>query len=373
MRTSDGSIFGVKASMRDIREAKRAEAALRESEEKFRTLAEHIPQLAWMADADGWIFWYNRRWYEYTGTTPQEMEGWGWQSVHDPAALPAVLERWKGSIASGQPFEMVFPLRGADGVFRSFLSRAQPMRDENGRVIRWIGTNTDISAEREAEERQRLLVNELNHRVKNTLATVQAIAAQTLRSSASDAEARAAFEARLLALSKAHNVLTRENWESASLAEIAAEVLAPHGGENAARFRVEGADVRLHPRMALPIAMALHELATNAVKYGSLSVAGGRVSLDWRVDEAPNGRRLRLRWSEEGGPPVAPPVRKGFGSRLIERSLALELDADVILDYAPAGVVCTIDAPLPDDAFAAPHAPVESPSPQPSVPRAAAE
>ena len=137
---------------RDISERKRAEEALRESEQQFRTLANAIPQLCWMANADGWIFWYNDRWYEYTGTTPEQMQGWGWQSVHDPEALPKVLERWEGSIASGEPFDMVFPLRGADGVFRPFLTRVMPVRDRGGKVARWFGTNTDISEQRRTEE-----------------------------------------------------------------------------------------------------------------------------------------------------------------------------------------------------------------------------
>ncbi|NVN90062.1 MAG: PAS domain S-box protein [Desulfuromonadales bacterium] len=148
----------------DITERKRIEEALNESESRFRTMANAIPQLAWIARADGHIFWYNQRWYEYTGTTPEQMEGWGWQSVHDPSELARVLERWQTSIATGEPFEMTFPLRGADGDFRPFLTRIIPLKDAAGRVQQWFGTNTDINelklvelSLRESEERHRVL------------------------------------------------------------------------------------------------------------------------------------------------------------------------------------------------------------------------
>ena len=118
---------------------------LHENERQLRTLANSIPTLCWMAESDGHIFWYNKQWYDYTGTKPAEMEGWGWQSVHDPEVLPNVMERWSASLATGESFEMVFPLRGADGQFRPFLTRVQPFRDAEGNLVRWFGTNTDIS------------------------------------------------------------------------------------------------------------------------------------------------------------------------------------------------------------------------------------
>jgi PAS domain S-box-containing protein len=160
------------AVIQDITDRKRAEEALRESESNLRTLANSIPQLAWMAEPDGFIFWYNRRWYEYTGATPEEMEGWGWQSVHDPELLPRVIERWKHSIATGEPFEMEFPLRGADGEFRWFLTRVNPLRDSQGKITRWFGTNTDVDESRKIhEERQRLLEREINAREQAEAAT----------------------------------------------------------------------------------------------------------------------------------------------------------------------------------------------------------
>jgi PAS domain S-box-containing protein len=152
VKDSDGNVLHSTSVQVDITERKIAEERLRDSEQQFRTLAEAIPQLCWMAHGDGHIFWYNLRWYAYTGTTPEQMEGWGWQSVHDPKTLPVVLEGWKNSIATGKPFDMVFPLRAADGIFHPFLTRVMPVLDSEGKVVRWFGTNTDISQLREAQE-----------------------------------------------------------------------------------------------------------------------------------------------------------------------------------------------------------------------------
>ena len=146
VRDADGRQVGAVLTMRDDTPRVAAERALAEREAHFRTIADAIPTLAWTARADGHIDWYNGRWYEYTGTAPAQMEGWGWQSVHDPAVLPAVLERWRASIATGRPFEMTFPLLGADGRFRAFLTRVTPLRDADGRIARWFGTNTDVDA-----------------------------------------------------------------------------------------------------------------------------------------------------------------------------------------------------------------------------------
>jgi PAS domain S-box-containing protein len=155
-------------------DARRRLEMLRESEAQFRTLADSIPTLCWTAGADGYIHWYNQRWYDYTGTTPADMEGWGWQSVHDPALLASVMERWTKSIATGEPFEMVFPLRRSDGTYRTFLTRSQPVRDSAGRVVSWFGTNTDISAQREAEDALRRLADELEERVEQRTAEREA-------------------------------------------------------------------------------------------------------------------------------------------------------------------------------------------------------
>jgi PAS domain S-box-containing protein len=221
------------------------------------------------------------------------------------------------------------------------------MRARDGTVLGVAGVMRDVTERRRAETYQRLLVNELNHRVKNTLAIVQAIAQQSFSGGRDFSEARAAFEGRLTALAAAHDVLTRENWESASMLRIVEDSLAPYRSERA-RFRIEGADLRLPPKTAVSLALAIHELATNAVKYGALSVPSGEVAIRWSQEPGDTGPRLRFEWREQGGPPVAPPSRRGFGTRLIERSLAAEFEGEVKIDFAPGGVVCTVDAPLPE-------------------------
>ncbi|MGB8991236.1 MAG: response regulator [Desulfobaccales bacterium] len=157
---------------------KRAEEALKDSEERFRTMANAIPQLAWTARSDGYISWYNQRWYDYTGTIPEDMEGWGWQSVHNPEVLPKVLEQWRASLATGRPFDMVFPLRGKDGQFRQFLTRVMPMKGADGQVIQWFGTNTDITDRKLAEKALKQAHDELEQRVKDRTADLRLTVAQ---------------------------------------------------------------------------------------------------------------------------------------------------------------------------------------------------
>jgi PAS domain S-box-containing protein len=153
---NDGTLAFSYITIQDITKRRQAEREVQESEQRFRTLANSIPQLAFTARADGFILWYNQRWYDYTGTTPEQMEGWGWQSVHDPAVLPTVLSKWRDAIALVQPFEMEFPLRGADGTFRTFLTRVQPMTDSEGRLVQWFGTNTDVDQLKRIEQSLRV-------------------------------------------------------------------------------------------------------------------------------------------------------------------------------------------------------------------------
>jgi PAS domain S-box-containing protein len=231
-----------------------------------------------------------------------------------------------------------------DGQERWISAKGRGFFDEAGRPMRVVGATVDITERKRAELHLRLLVNELNHRVKNSLATIQAIAGQTFHAARSLPQAQEAFSARIVALAEAHDLLTRENWEGADLLDLLARLEVLHGG--AERFVIIGQPVRLSPRMALSLSMVLHELATNAVKYGALSSPLGQVRITWTVAPGPAHSRLVLTWTETGGPPVRPPTRRGFGSRLIERGLAAELSGEARIDFAPDGVVCRIEAAL---------------------------
>lgn len=231
-----------------------------------------------------------------------------------------------------------------DGLERWISAKGRGFFDENGAPTRVVGATVDITERKRAELHLRLLVNELNHRVKNSLATIQAIAAQTFHAARSLPQAQEAFTARIVALAEAHDLLTRENWEGADLLDLLSRLEVLHGGPE--RFAIIGPPVRLSPRMALSLSMVLHELATNAVKYGALSTPRGHVRIAWTVVAGPPQPRLSLTWTEAGGPPVRPPTRRGFGSRLIERGLAAELSGEARIDFAPDGVVCRIEAAL---------------------------
>ena len=208
----------------------------------------------------------------------------------------------------------------------------------------------DITERKRWEEHQRLLINELNHRVKNTLAVVQSLARQSLRRGIDPEVARHALEARLAALSAAHNLITQQNWEGARLGEIVENSVRAAMDLDRPRVSWRGPDVHLSPQRAVSIALAVHELCTNATKYGALSVETGRVEIDWRLVPEPAGRRrLVFAWRETGGPRIRPPARRGFGMRLLEQGLASELDGRIQVDFPPEGIVVTLETALPEN------------------------
>ncbi|CAN7484043.1 sensor histidine kinase [Mesorhizobium amorphae] len=195
-----------------------------------------------------------------------------------------------------------------------------------------------------------MLIDELNHRVKNMLATVQSIVWQASRANSDPKVIREAVESRLFALSRSHNLLTRENWHSAGLLDVLHDALEPFGVTDgrAERLVITGENIRLSTRAALALGIAFNELATNAVKYGAFSNDKGSIRIDWTIEPTSEGRRLVLSWQEKDGPKVTSPLRKGFGSRVIERGLTHELEGTVQLDYRPDGLICTMNIPVPE-------------------------
>lgn len=242
-------------------------------------------------------------------------------------------------------YSIEFRTVGRDDHVERWLSvKGKVFFGDDGKPHRFVGAVVNVTDRKRAELHLRLLVNELNHRVKNSLATIQAIAAQSFNSQRSLDQAQEAFSSRIVALAEAHDLLTRENWEGAELHDITTRLAALHGGPS--RFELSGPSIRLSPKTALSLSMALHELATNAMKYGALSTPGGRIRVAWDFAPDSAAARLDLTWTESGGPPVKPPTDRGFGSRLIERGLAAELSGSAAIDFNPEGVVCRIRALL---------------------------
>ncbi|MGU3538650.1 sensor histidine kinase [Methylobacterium sp. A54F] len=243
-------------------------------------------------------------------------------------------------------FQAMLGAAGTDAAPTWWDIAVAPINGSDGQPERILAVSRDITDLKQNEARQTLLMQELAHRVKNTLALVQAVATQTLRNASSREAAGEALSARLVALAQAHDVLLQGSWSSADLRGLVNGAIILHGDGAPGRFRIVGPDVTLGPRPALTLALMLHELGTNAAKYGALSVPEGHVTVSWHLAGGEDTERLHLRWEEADGPSVAPPTRTGFGSRMIERSLIHSFGGEVHLTFPPTGVVLTLDAPL---------------------------
>lgn len=224
-----------------------------------------------------------------------------------------------------------------------------PVVTEDGGIIQHFISLVDVTKHERAREHAAMLIDELNHRVKNTLATVQSIVTQAVRNSPDPKVVRESIETRIAALSRSHDLLGREKWDGAGLHDLVGQALEPFAvaAGRAERFTVEGENIRLTPKATLALGIAFHELATNAVKYGAFSNEAGKIAIAWTIETRDSGRWLSLLWRERDGPAVTAPSRKGFGSRVIEDGLAHELNGQVSLDYLSTGIVCTIDVPVP--------------------------
>ena len=328
------------------------ERAIAAGDREFRELADFAPVMLWRAGTDRYCDWVSQAWLEYTGRQLIDEVGEGWADGIHPDDLERCVATFSGSFRAREPFSMEYRLRRHDGEYRWMLDHGKPFwRD--GRFAGYWGSCVDITAHRQAQSAQRLLVHELNHRMKNTLATVQAMVVQSFRDQRPVDESLAAFQGRLRALAGAHDLLVTHAWEDVALRGVVAATVAPHdpGGS---RIAVEGPSVMVCPGSAVAIAMAVHELLTNATKYGALSTAAGAVHLGWTFD--PAAGRLRVTWKERGGPGVTAPARRGFGVRFIERALATHAGGDAAVRFEPDGVRCHFELPARDP-VPSPHAP----------------
>jgi two-component system CheB/CheR fusion protein len=336
--TVDRLVDGVVITFMDITERRRTEEAF--------AIVEFAQDAAISISLDGIVRSWNPGAERLFGTAAQKAIGQPIAALieFDPTAQRAspIAKAMKGEL----PGQIEIAVRRPNGADVAVEVVAVPIRDADDAIIAVAVTARDISERKRAEARSTLLLNELNHRVKNTLANVQSLALETLRTAPTPEAFQEAFMARLIALSSAHNVLVEHGWRDAALNDVIEVELEPYLSVGHKRWTVTGPNIRLTPKMALALGMAFHELATNAAKFGALSAPEGHIDIDWSTRDAGRGCRLHLSWVERGGPAVETPVRKGFGRRLIDEGLAYELDGEVQVDYLPAGVRCIVDVPM---------------------------
>ena len=336
-----GGLVGGVNCFQDISELLRMKCQMREGRRVARHVMEALPAAIYTTDADGKLLYYNKAAERFWGFAPKIGEQFwcgSWKIYlpdgrllpHDECPMAVALKE-KRALAGPEAVA-----ERPDGTRVPFMPYPTPIFGSDGELIGGVNMLIDLSEQKRADSQQRGLIDELNHRVKNTLATIQSLAAQTLRGVDS------AFEGRLLALSRVHDQLTRNAWEWADLAAIVGDIFAPLCGSE--RIAISGPSVRLKPKAALALGMVLHELASNAKRHGALSAPGGAVALSWRRD----GDTLHVDWRETGGPAAVAPKKRGFGTRLLERSIAHELGGRPTIAFSPQGVHCTMDIPLPE-------------------------
>ncbi|WP_051882348.1 PAS domain-containing sensor histidine kinase [Parvularcula oceani] len=322
----------------DITHQKEQALELARREAEFRTMTEAMPQIVWATRPDGHHDFYNARWYEFTGVPEGSTDGEGWSDLFHPDDQGEAWQRWRHSLATGEPYEVEYRLRHHTGVYRWTIGRALPVRDGEGSIVRWLGTCTDVHDLKLAKEHADLLAKELNHRVKNTLQTVQAIASHSLRRLPGHETAYEDFIGRIQALSGVHSLLTKAEWRPTDLGTVLRLALTPFGLDEKGddRFTLHGPRIELDAKKTQSFAMALHELATNAAKYGALSNQEGKVIVTWTC----KNDQLALEWRERGGPAVEEPKRRGFGSLMLTRLLSMEIQGEISIAFDKEGVVC---------------------------------
>ncbi|QKK33381.1 PAS domain-containing protein (plasmid) [Rhizobium indicum] len=337
----------------DVTDEVEASVTARQTEQKARDVLDALPAAIYTTDAEGRITFFNEAAVAFSGRRPEiGSDQWcvTWR-LYEPDGTPLPHDQcpMAVSLREGRPIRGVQAIaERPDGTRVPFMPYPTPLLDAEGNVIGGINMLVDLSALEEAKEAQRVLIDELNHRVKNTLATVQSIAAQTLRSTPEPETFVANFQSRVIALAKAHDLLTRRRWTGVSLGELVDQEVVASLGPGAERLILEGPEITLAPRIGLALGMVLYELLMNARQFGALSSAAGAVQFKWAlVEDTQEATRLRMSWVEYGGPAVTPPDRQGFGIRLIERSIRNDLDGSVEASFAQSGFRCEMEFLLP--------------------------
>ena len=328
-------------------EARRAAA---ESETRFRTLADTMPQMVWSTLPDGYHDYYNARWYEFTGMPEGTTDGDEWNGVFHPDDQARAWAVWRHSLETGEAYQIEYRLRHADGTYRWVLGRALPIRDRHGAITRWFGTCTDIHEQKLALEEREVVSQELSHRIKNIFSVISGLIHFAARAHPELATVANDLRQRIIALGRAHDFVRPHSNESRpplaqdSLHGLLGELFAPYQRAPGEWIRISGDDVAVDDRAATPLALLFHELATNASKYGALSAEHGRIDLAVaRGDEA-----VRLDWRERDGPALdSPPPGGGFGSQLIELSAVRQLGGAVTRTWHPDGLELVVTVPLP--------------------------
>ncbi|CAN5164940.1 hypothetical protein BH10PSE13_BH10PSE13_00630 [soil metagenome] len=334
--------------------ARDAQDALSESELRFRLLADAMPQIAWSSRPDGFTDYFNARWYEFTGLPEGASKGDEWAQCLHPDDFDRTLAVWRQSVDTGEPYDLEYRLRRADGVYRWTLTRGIAMHDVDGHVVRWFGTCTDIHDHRMAMEEREIVSQELSHRIKNIFAVISGLIGLSARDQPLFKPTADGLRARIMALGRAHDFVRPHSRDSMpdrsrqdSLHALLGEIFAPYETSPGERVAISGLDVRIDDRSATPLALLFHEMGTNAAKYGALSTPDGRVTLTIeRSGEGESSGHILMHWSETGGPALGAPMTPGFGSRLLDLSVRRQLGGDFEQNWAPDGLKMTVRVPL---------------------------
>ena len=347
------AILGVAIDITPLKAAQhgliRSEAALRESEQRFQQVASSIHHVLWLTDWSNHSIIYCNEAYDRIWGRPRESlyaHATDWVDAIHPDDRERV-SRAFFTITSKDRFDERYRIVRPDGTVRWIRDRGYPVRNEKGEVHRIAGIAEDITEQKIAEDRQRFLINELDHRVKNNLASVQSVAQQTRASVETLDEFADAFGARLQAMAIAHETLAGHRWEGAELRVLLRRLTEPYWRGVRSRVDLSGDDILLSPEVTMPLCLVLNELVTNAAKYGAFAHDDGHVDVAWTVDRSVDPGALDLTWTERGCSGIEPPSRSGFGTKLIRRMTAYELRGETELDFAPTGLRCRIRFPLP--------------------------